>query len=256
MKELLIDLNFNQKTAEEILNKNSVELVHIGPNNTQTVFPYLFNRNSVNEFCNESKIQIDLRFINTLSNLKEIIGEPCKINIELDNPSLEKIYCTYVSGFGISDRCINIKQLGISSCPKSEKLLKIISKLSSLEYLCLHNGNINTLEIFGSNLKIKELRLYSLKKLTSLSGIKKLSNSLENFTIESVKKIETYSPIGNLVSLKKLVIARCKPMDDLSFLKNLHALERLVIRDTKILAKDLSHLENIKEVCFLNTGID
>lgn len=46
MKELLIDLNFNQKTAEEILNKNSVELVHIGPNNTQTVFPYLFNRNS------------------------------------------------------------------------------------------------------------------------------------------------------------------------------------------------------------------
>jgi len=135
--------------------------------------------------------------------------------------------------------------------------LEPLRVLYNLERLNLYNSNIENLEPLADLNNLCSLNIgnaFNIKDLSPLIGLTNLSE----LNCSSISDIEVYfSPLSNLVSLKKLV-CELNYIADFTFCKNFISLEYLNFRESHIFNPDtnpLSGLQNIRRLILSGTNI-
>jgi hypothetical protein len=99
---------------------------------------------------------------------------------------------------------------------------------------------------------LKSLEIFNATKLESISELKSLNNSLEVVQIEQCKKINDFEVLGNVQSLKKIIISESGTIKTLSFIKELPKLEFFSFWGTNVLDGNIKYCEGINFVGFDN----
>lgn len=79
-------------------------------------------------------------------------------------------------------------------------------------------------------------------KLTDISSLAELNQTLRNLTLANVKSIGEYTPLGKLQKLRFLSAYKCAPIPTISFVRELQQLEYLGLVDTEIEDRQLEPL--------------
>lgn len=135
--------------------------------------------------------------------------------------------------------------------PLKSKYLEEVSILSNLTRLDITKGDIVNLDFIKGLNKLEKLELYYLRKLSCISGIEKVSNSIKDLSIVSCKNIKSLVPLKKLVNLKRLELTKVR-IEDLEFLNGISKLEKLLIMETNIDSGDLSPATNIPWISINN----
>lgn len=103
--------------------------------------------------------------------------------------------------------------------------LSLLEQLTELERFSLSSRKIESLSGIENFTALRIFHLYMCTKLKSLDGIEALSQSLEDLEIESCKRLHDLSPIRPLTRLKRLVLNRFDEVDSFAPLEALRDLE-------------------------------
>ncbi len=145
----------------------------------------------------------------------------------------------------------NEKYINISGFKKEVDLLSKCPSIVVVEWLSIVQGDIQNLDFLITYKNLKKLELYGMRKLTDISGLVNVKNTLVRLEIESCKNIknvlETVCQMDNLKELNLINFT----FDNLDWVKNLPQLEHLSLSCSNVISGDLS------PVLFINhVGID
>ncbi|MBR3249545.1 MAG: hypothetical protein IKF83_02470 [Clostridia bacterium] len=214
------------------------------------------NLQSIAIFINED--QIDLSPLEYMKNLNYVdINLNYYNNSKIDLSVLKKLNkLEWLSVFNLKDVTslsvlTNIKKLSIETTSENfEEKLKIISRLSNLEYLYIYDINTDvdideltslnnlkqlSLDSSGSNIKINLDNIEKLNNLTELS--------LRNFNYENFNSIEKLSKLKSLT-----LSTRFDEKLDIDTISKLNNLEQLSIEEFVDDVNWLSDLTNLKSL--------
>lgn len=188
---------------------------------------YIFNQNDIIKYQKEEAIFIsdDIDFeidLSIFTKVKEL-----------------RIQCNKFRNIGSLK---NLEYLNIM--PLKTKYLEEVSILYNLTRLDITKGDIANLDFIKGLNKLEKLELYYLRKLSCISGLEKVSNSIKDLSFVSCKNIKSLVPLKKLVNLKRLELTKVR-IEDLEFLKGINKLEKLLILETSIDSVDLSPATNI-----------
>lgn len=168
--------------------------------------------------------------------------------IDLANFSkLEGLSCDYTVRLKGLGGCKSLKHLTVTGLKSKD--LSDFPHLSSLEDLKLFKASIVSLEGVGWQNKLREFSVYAAPKLEDIKGLTEL-RQLEELEIENCKRIRDYVELGNIVSLKKIILTNSGKIESLSFIQKLSRLNFISFWGTNVLDGNLSYCENISYVGF------
>ena len=133
--------------------------------------------------------------------------------------------------------------LNMFNCPHFDNLSGHIP-YKSLEHLGICESHLRSLEGIQKASKLRKVDLSYNRRLTDISALGHLSDSLTYLEIDSCGKIRDFSVFEKLNNLECLILKGNNTLDDLSFLKKMPKLKYLRLR-MNVLDGDLSLCENI-----------
>lgn len=198
---------------------------------------------------------VDFKPLYYLKNLKYFSIEPVNKIQYLDFskfPDLETLCTDWYKQFPDLSNNHKLKNLMLFKYSPISKSLQDLQLPGCLESLDIRQTNIINLEgIHQENLRV--FCLYGARNLTSVQGIKNISNQLTEIDIESCRKLINYEELSVCSSLQRLDLTKCGDMQNLSWIKNLNNLNHFTFLDTKILDGDISPCHSINYVAFINS---
>ena len=163
---------------------------------------------------------------------------------------LEKCFIGYSKGAESIFLCKNLKYLYIDEFKL--KKWREIGSLRDLEYLTIGNSNFSEISNLGSMHNLKKLVLLNCRKLMSLEGVQN-HESLEWFTLNGSRKVESIFPLSALRRLRVLQLSNNRDIETLAPIEQLHDLEALCFfGDTNILDGDLKALESLDQLSLVD----
>lgn len=129
--------------------------------------------------------------------------------------------------------------------------LTLLSDLTNLESLFLHNTSIKNLLGLGGMIKLKTLTIDSAKTLESMDGISPNNSKLIEIDIYNARKLIQYSSISLAKNLEKLRLAKTGDINNINFIDSLENLSSIII-GSKITQGDLSKLKRLNDVSILD----
>jgi hypothetical protein len=194
----------------------------------------------------------DYSVINNLHKLRYLgIPDNGKDVIDLANfPDLE------ICGFSYSKRLINLEKckklnsLTLSKYKsKSNDLLALplLEKLSHLNLIQPEIKNLIGIERFSS---LRKLEIFSALKLEYIAALRGLSEELEELSIEGSKKIVDFEIIGQIINLRKIILADTGEIKSLEFLIKLPKLHFISFWGTNVVDGNIKFCEGIEYVGF------
>ena len=192
--------------------------------------------------------------INTLHKLKFLgFADNKKDNIDLSNfPDLESLACDFSSRLKGLETCKNLIDLTLTGYKSKNKDLTEIPLFLNLREFFLFKTDINTLQGIEHFSNLRKLEIFSASKLESITSLQALSNSLEEIQIEQCKKIKDYEALGQVKSLKKIILSESGEIKSLAFVKELSQLEFISFWGTNVLDGNIKYCEGINYVGFDN----
>jgi hypothetical protein len=145
--------------------------------------------------------------------------------------------------------CGKLFWLGVDGYKKDN--LEEFRDLLNLQYLSVYGTSIINLKGVEKLEKLKEIRIDSARKLTSLEGLNRNLRQLEYLDICSAAKLSQYEPIGSLPSLKHLELRKTGEIRSIAFLETLPALEWVTL-GLKVVDGDMSVLKKMGKVGFID----
>jgi hypothetical protein len=165
--------------------------------------------------------------------------------VELDFrklPQLEELRAAWHSKWAGSIASSSLKTLAISRLSSSYKDLETFSNMQRLEQLEIVQCQIESLS--GVE-KIPDLRALSVSyapKLRNISALNSAKVLLETVKFENCQKIDSYEPLGQVRSLRKLVLTKCSPIPSLKIFSSLEKLTFISFVNTVVLDNDMRSL--------------
>lgn len=196
------------------------------------------NYDNLNLFCN-------LTFLSVPDNGKD------KVDLSVF-PKLEMLACKFSQRLQGLEFCSKLKSLTLSNYKAKGKDLMALPALESLEHLSLIKSDITILQGIERYSNLKKLELFGASKLEVIAPLQELSNSLEEVQIEQCKKINDYESLGNVKSLKKIILSESGEVKSLAFVKELPQLKFISFWGTNVLDGNIKYCEGIDYVGFDN----
>ena len=142
-----------------------------------------------------------------------------------------------------------------------QEFFDAVCQMSQLKGLYIKWGKVESIQNIKNLKSLKHLYFGSNPRINSLDGIEYLEN-VQHLELENFKSINDFSKLGELQSLKTLVITAsinspATKMNDLYFLENLNNLEELVL-GISLINKDTTPLYKFSKLerLFLPTKIE
>jgi hypothetical protein len=158
--------------------------------------------------------------------------------VELDFrklPQLEELRAAWHSKWAGSIAASSLKTLAISRLPGSFKDLAIFSKMQRLEQLEIVQCQIESLSGVEEISSLRALSVSYAPKLRDISALDSPSILLETVKLESCRNISSYEPLGQVKSLRKLVLTKCSPIPSLQIFSELEKLKFISFVNTIVL---------------------
>ena len=213
-----------------------------------------FTSNTIAPFCQLKQLKFlgivlyyeDISCIQQMSQLEELHithSDPLQLDLSVfkNLKALSYEWSKHISGLAHQKK---LKVLSISKYKSSEADL---SKLISLEELQLFEGNLKSLDFLKECIDLKKLELAYLPKLSNVSALASVCNSLEILDIDSCKNVDWQEELSSLKNLQKLML-RGVEIESIEWVKNMHKLQHLSIIDSNIISGDIKPAEGIKFV--------
>ena len=165
--------------------------------------------------------------INTLHKLKYLgFADNKKDKIDLSNfPNLESLACDYSIRLKNLEAYKNLKYLTLTGYKSKSKDLSDLPLFENLLELSLFKPDITSLNGIERFSNLEKLEIYRGSKLETISSIRTLSNNLSEIQVIQSKRIKDMEIIGELQSLKKIILSESGEIKSLAFIKRLPLLE-------------------------------
>lgn len=192
--------------------------------------------------------------INTLHKLKYLgFADNKKDIIDLSNfPNLESLACDYSIRLKNLEACKNLKYLTLTGYKSKSKDLSDLPLFENLLELSLFKPDITSLNGIERFSNLEKLEIYSGSKLETISSIRTLSNNLSEIQVIQSKRIKDMEIIGELQSLKKIILSESGEIKSLAFIKRLPLLEFISFWGTNVLDGNIKYCEGLNYVGFDN----
>jgi Leucine-rich repeat (LRR) protein len=229
-------------------------------------------QNPIEELIVIAWTPLDLSPISALTGLREITLH-CHPNVVFNFellPSLEECTLTWAKGYSSVFGLSRLKRLWVDHLDVEN--LDVLCELSCLESLKLLNTKARTLDGLEKLKGLKALEISHARRLKSIEALWSLSQlrvlELQAITIKNLQFIESLknlgklslgkTQIGQLDSLARLPKLRWLDLSDIkggipsiAFVRDMQALEILLIFGTRILEDDLSVLLQVPSLRYL-----
>lgn len=194
----------------------------------------------------------DISILNGLRNLKSLgFVDNKKTVIDLSNfPDLTTLACDYSKRLLSLESCEQLKELTLSKYRPKEKNLLSLPRLSSLSALSLFSTNIESFLGIASFPVLRRLSAFRAPNLTDIRGLADVKNTLAEVEFDQCKRIDSYTTLGTLTKLRKLILSNCSAIRSLSFVNELESLQFLSFVGTNVIDGDLSPTLGIGYVGF------
>ncbi len=155
-------------------------------------------------------------------------------------PDLEELSICWSNKVHSLFQCQKLRELYIDKYKPQSRDLSDFGNLPNLESLRLDIPTIDRIGQIGCLEKLKKIKIAMATKLVSIDGIEALK-SLERLELDTCRKIEDFSILGELTNLRHLDISNNGKIEDIRFVKNLKKLKEFYFAETTdIVAGDLS----------------
>lgn len=274
--ELYVDSHIPEKELIDFIYSNGVEKIIINYANG-------FNGNSIAPFCKLKQIKsislilsnTDISCISKMAQLECLSidhYEPVKLDVSVF-PQLKSLSLTWNKEIVKLCKSIKLNRLYLM---QFKGLIDELAPLVNLQELTLTQGNITSLEFINDYKKLNKLTLNYIPKLTDVSALVNVKDTLEELDIESCKNVNWQGELKHLKKLhalklrgiksennnwlkditllkqlKKLILQKFT-FEDLEWLKELPNLEHFSFWDSNVLSGDLSPALGIEFVHFTN----
>ena len=186
---------------------------------------------------------INITFLSVPDNKRDFVDLSCF-------KKLESLSCDYSNRILNLNMCVNLKTLSIGNYKSKTMDLTEFPILINLIKLSFFKTNILTLKGIENLIGLKEIGIYSSSNLTNIDSLKFLSNSLEEIQIERCKQISDYNILGELKSLKKIILSESGEIETISFIQNLSNLKFFSFWGTNVLDGNLNYCLKIDYIGF------
>jgi hypothetical protein len=215
---------------------------------------FLSKLSNVLEGLHLPETKFDNQTVNTLHKLKFLgFADNKKDIIDLSNfPNLESLACDYSSRLKGLDTCKNLIDLTLTGYKSKNNNLSEMPSFLHLKELFLFKTDITTLQGIERFSNLRKLEIFSASKLEAITSLQVLSNSLEEIQIEQCKKVKDYEILGEVKSLKKIILSESGEIKSLAFVRKLPLLEFISFWGTNVLDGNIKYCEGINYVGFNN----
>jgi hypothetical protein len=190
-------------------------------------------------------VQIDLD-----RNSAELIGRMVRLRwlllscnpVELDFgklPQLQELRAAWHPKWAETLAASSLKTLASSRLPSSYKDLEIFSKMQHLEQLEIVQCQIESLSGVEKIPRLSVLSVSYAPKLRDISALNSAKVLLETVRLENCQKIESYAPLGQVRSLRKIVLTKCSPIPSLEIFSGLEKLKFISFVNTIVLDNNM-----------------
>ncbi|MDF2699187.1 MAG: hypothetical protein K0Q49_743 [Haloplasmataceae bacterium] len=191
---------------------------------------------------------VDYTPLYKLTNLKLLIITG-KNEIELDKLiGLESFHTSAPDYMRINNEIQSLKSLHLSSDGITNICfndLSFLSKTPNLDTLIFQFTDIESLKGIEVLKQLKVLILKYNKKLTNISTLNGVSDTLRHLRIENSNKIENFETIGSLKELIFLIISNIKMINSLNFIYELKNLKSFLF-ESNVIDGDITPTINLK----------
>jgi hypothetical protein len=160
-------------------------------------------------------------------------------------PNLRTLLCNVTKRLKGLETCTGLEWLGANSFNSQTKDLTSLPPLPRLRHLTLGITNVVTLDGIDRFASLRELEVYRASKLQSIAALRSLSDTLEEVEINICKRVGDFEVLGQVRSLRKLMLSDSGAMESLAWVRGLPHLEFLSFVGTKVVDGDLSCCDNI-----------
>jgi len=147
------------------------------------------------------------------------------------------------------DKVSGLKKLRLDKAALTE--LTSLSGLKNLESLHLVGGKWESLKGLNCFDNLHSFTASGLPKLKNL-GISEPQKTIMNFELENCKKVSDLTQLRMLVGLERLVLNNCGEIESIGFVKDLLELKDFRFPFTNVTDGNLSVLETVQHVYFTN----
>lgn len=188
---------------------------------------------------------VNLTFLSVPDNRKDIIHLSAYLNLKV-------LSCSFTERLRDLESCTKLRSLTVGNYKSITRDLSILPPLNSLVHLSLIKPDIVTLHNIENFNILKKLEIFDAPQLKTITALKALSNSLEEIEIGKCKKIDDYEVLGEIKSLKKIILSESGAIKSLDFVKKLPHLKFISFWGTNVLDGNIKYCEGIDYVGFDN----
>ncbi|MBJ7880432.1 hypothetical protein [Gelidibacter salicanalis] len=195
--------------------------------------------------------KFDIEIINSLHKLRFLgFADNKKNTIDLSNfPKIEILATNYSSRLIGLETCITLNNLTLTGFNSKHDNLSELSQLIYLKELNLFKTGIKDLKGIEALSKLEKLEIFDANKLKTIASLTSLF-SIKELRLQKCKNIDDLHLLGEVKSLRKLIITECGEIKSLDFIEKLENLDFLSFWDTTILDGNLNFCEGINFVGF------
>jgi len=143
-----------------------------------------------------------------------------------------------------------LKSLALWRTKFKDSGLSAIKFPSSLEKLQLYFSDIT--DLYDLPKGLKTLGIAYCRNLHSLDGLKNVGSTVTELVIENCPHLRRYSDIHSCKEVKYLIIADCREIDSISFVKGMEKLEHFAFPGTTVMDFDIEPLVSVPHIYFKN----
>ena len=196
-----------------------------------------------------------LKDVESLSNLRGLRLNSPKGGVNFSCfPNLEEFIGDWHRGnSGIGD-CTELRTLRVWGFRSTEPGLSALASCTRLERLWLVRPGIDSIEGVECLEDLRYLNLAYAPKIKSLTSLAAPTVDLRELRLQNMKGISDYSPLASIRRLRRLIISKCAPMENLSWTKGMDYLDSIAFVETKVLNGDLSPLLSLPLLRYVGAG--
>jgi len=248
---LVVEENRIAETIEYINRANISKLSIIGIHYKRTDIDFLKKCPSVSKIMIQTKTITDCSGLYEMKNLN-VLSLPDGF-AKIDISGLCNIHEFYGSIETIQNlnKCTGIKKLWTYG-QFPDRNLHILQTLTKLEELRITQANIVSLKGIASLKNLHKSEFYYLRNLSDISEINRIATTLTDLSFDNCPHLCGYESLGALNKLETLVITKCSPIPNLSFLEKITNLKNFDFTGTVIEDGNLTFCKGIAHTWFNN----